>query len=126
MLDKPNIYDQHASAFRSVSAFVVLDDQGERVATVALKFPKKGEGRLCAFVHILGLQMIKGWASGYGYDKRSAAVENAVSRIKISVEGLDPALARNITAFRLAAAAMGSRDWVNTLEAQGFRVLQAV
>ena len=69
-----DIYDQHAKAFAAVQAFVILDTSGERVATVALKFPRDGAGRLYAYVHLIGVEMVRAHAGGYGYDKRSAAV----------------------------------------------------
>lgn len=72
-----NIYDQHNSAFRQVQAYVILKGS-ERVATIAFKFPHDGAGRLYAYVHWLGAPMVRGYANGYGYDKRSAAVESAV------------------------------------------------
>ena len=40
-----DIYEQHDKAFSRVSAFVILDSKGERVATVAIKFPADGAGR---------------------------------------------------------------------------------
>ena len=78
----PDIYDQHDAAFARVSAFVICRD-GERVATVALKFPADGAGRLHAYVHWLGLPMVRGFAGGYGYDKRSAAVIEATGKIPL-------------------------------------------
>lgn len=76
-----DIYAQHDSAFALVSAFVVVHN-GERVATIAFKFPKDGAGRLYAYVHWLGTQMVRGHANGYGYDKRSAACASAARKIR--------------------------------------------
>lgn len=126
-----DIYDQHKAAFANVSAFVVLDSRGERVATVALKFPRDGAGRLWAYVHLIGVSMVRGYASGYGYDKRSAAVSAAIP--KIAPYGKDygdsefsAKFEANRQAFRSAADDMGGREWTHALEARGFRVLQAV
>lgn len=44
------IYDQHRAAFSNVSAYVITLD-GEKVATIAIKFPRDGAGRLYAYVH---------------------------------------------------------------------------
>ena len=76
-----NIYDLHTKAFSHVSAYVILKD-GERVATIALKYPKDGAGRLYAYVHYIGLEMVRDYAGGYGYDKRSAAITRATAKIK--------------------------------------------
>ena len=132
----PDIYDQHAAAFTNVSAFVVMRD-GEKVATVAFKFPRDGAGRLYAYVHWLGLPMVRGFAGGYGYDKRSAAVITAARKLdcgaaeKIAAEN-------NITeadgrpwlngykAFLAACKLDAGYDWQRNLEKAGFTVWQAV
>lgn len=115
-----DIYDQHATAFRQVSAFVVVKD-GKRVATVAFKFPKDGASRLYAYVHWVGLQMVRGCAKGYGYDKRSAAVSDALCAI---VPKILPD--QTLSAFIGAALEMDSDDWARALEKAGFEVWQAV
>lgn len=74
-----SIYDQHRAAFANVSAFIVAQ-YGERVATVAFKYPKDGAGRLWCYLHIIGLPMVRGYANGYGYDKHRAAFDNALSK----------------------------------------------
>lgn len=112
----PDIYDLHDRAFRSVSAYVVLL-KGERVATVAFKHPRDGAGRLSAYVHWRGTPMVRGWAGGGGYDKRTAACVNAVRQIQP-----DPA----VGAFRAALQADTGPTWDDQLRRAGFTVLQAV
>ncbi len=119
-----SIYDQHDRAFAQVSAFVILKD-GERVATVALKFPRDGAGRLYAYVHWIGTEMVRAQAGGYGYDKRSAAVAGAARKaLKLYplTAGVDPSW----DAFWKAAAKDDGCDWPRQLERAGFTVLQAV
>jgi hypothetical protein len=110
----PDIYEQHAAAFANVSAYVIMRD-GSRVATIAFKFPRDGAGRLYAYVHWLGFPMVRGWAGGGGYDKRSAAVASAAKLIKAP----DPA-------FIAAIAKEDGMEWQNSLRSAGFDVLQAV
>lgn len=135
------IYEQHAAAFRHVSAYVVLKD-GERVATIAFKFPKDGAGRLYAYVHWIGVEMVRGHANGYGYDKRSAAVESAVARIDLTniekeARALfpDDDVKANMRAFACLAGPkalkdaltnIGGNNWDRALQDAGFTVLQAV
>lgn len=114
-----NIYDQHTAAFNRVSAYVVLRN-GERVATVAFKFPADGAGRLYAYVHWIGTEMTRGSASGYGYDKRSAACANAVSK-RVWAADDEPALW-----FARALATDGGSEWDRRLRDAGFVVLQAM
>ena len=117
------IYEQHEAAFSQVSAFVIMLN-GERVATVAFKFPRDGAGRLYAYVHLFGSPMVRGSAGGYGYDKKSAAVSSAVGGGKITVKtDTDTATVR---AFVRACAKDDGYSWQQNLEKAGFTVLQAV
>ena len=128
------IYAQIDAAFGRVSAAVVLDRSGDAVATVALKMPRQGEGRLYAYVHLIGVEPVRAFATGYGYDKRSAAVASAVAKIPTSDDKLSDGTAcphsdaLNATRAALIAAvpAMDSRNWGDALERAGFRVLVAV
>lgn len=113
-----DIYKQHDAAFNQVSAFVILQG-GERVATIAFKFPRDGAGRLYAYVHWIGVEMVRGHANGYGYDKKSAAVESAVAKL----------LERNeaqTMEFANAVKDCGGYNWDSALRKAGFTVLQAV
>lgn len=124
-----DIYELHDKAFARVSAFVILKD-GERVATVAFKFPADGAGRLYAYVHYLGIPMVRGFAGGYGYDKRSAAVANAVKRIVDPIDVVKRLVNEDWLAdyddFRAALAQDDGQYWGNRLTKAGFTVLQAV
>lgn len=124
----PSIYELHDKAFTRVSAFVIARN-GEKVATVALKFPADGAGRLYAYVHWLGLEMVRGHADGYGYDKRSAAVEVAMARIMAlpdyEAQVRETASKTYLSAFTGARKSMDSGDWTRALESAGFTVMQA-
>jgi len=120
------IYEQHDAAFANVSAYVILQS-GERVATVALKVG----AAVTAYVHMIGLPMVRGRACGGGYDSASAAVAEAIDRIPVpAVDDHDAARRQSLHALRimlrLAAAGMDAGQWVRELERQGFTVLQAV
>ena len=123
----PNIYELHDKAFARVSAFVISRN-GEKVATVAIKFPADGAGRLYAYVHWLGLEMVRGCAKGYGYDKRSAAVADALIGLG-KLDGYEAQTridaAKRLSTFKHAANNMDSGDWTRALEKAGFTVLQA-
>ena len=130
MTTASTIYDQHDKHFAHVSAYVIAKD-GERVATVALRYPKDGAGRLHAYVHWLGAPMSHGWAGGYGYDKGSAAVADAVRRLPAVCKGLDPDRTSALTddaakAFLAACAAGAGTYWYDALHHVGFTVWQAV
>lgn len=119
-----NIYDQHRAAFSNVSAYVVTDKLGNRVASIAFKYPRDGAGRLYAYLHVFGATMVRGYAGGGGYDKHSAAVLSACSKIKIADYGDFEQFRANAQAFKqLVDCGYG---WDRQLTDAGFTVLQAV
>jgi hypothetical protein len=135
------VYEQHDKAFQNVSAYVVLDKNGEHVASVKFKFPRDGAGRLYAYVHWMGTQMVRGSASGYGYDKRSAAVASAVPSIeKANGPEIVPNDHHDIIAERARVRKEqekrelfvrtlvkdGGEYWDTRLRNAGFTVIQAV
>lgn len=122
------IYKQHDSAFNRVSAYVIARN-GERVATIAFKYPADGAGRLYAYVHWLGLPMVRGFAGGYGYDKRSAACASAAKHIVAPDPQDRTTWERDKEAresFVAAIAKDGGQTWESCLRDAGFTVWQAV
>jgi hypothetical protein len=119
-----DIYEQHRAAFARVAAYVVLH-RGERVATVAFKYPADGAGRLYAYVHWFHTGMVRGSANGGGYDKASAAVSSAVEQLtgkKVDGELSNPLFLQ----FRETASIDDGAHWDDRLRSVGFQVLQAV
>ena len=122
-----NIYDQHRAAFNSVSAFVIMRGRNV-IGNIAFKFPRDGAGRLYAYVHFHGAPMVRGHAGGYGYGKRTAAVEDAFRKIDANVNEYASAATRRQCA-RFVKAISGARDgqdWNRSLEKAGYTVVQAV
>lgn len=131
-----DIYKQHESAFSNVSAYVITDKAGSRVATLAFKFPKDGAGRLYAYFHLLGHEMIRDYAGGYGYDKKSAAVNHAISKLEntyyISTQEHTYEIKKfnqeqkRIDELKAAFDKIGGKDWNDVFRDLGYNVLQAV
>jgi len=121
----PNVYDQHHAAFACVEAYVVLNSARERVATVAFKRPRDGAGRLYCYLHVLGTRMVRGFAAGGGYDKRSAAAQVASRRLEETGLADYPDTLATVKAFK-AALQDGPYGWQRELENAGFTVLRAV
>ena len=107
----PDICTQYEAAFRFVSAYVVLH-KGKKVATVAFKYPRNGTGRLYCYLHVLGVPMVSGRASGGGYDKKSAAFHSAAQQLNHARE--------------FATLPVASRRWHQELELIGYEVLSAL
>lgn len=121
-----DIYRQHEQAFSSVSAYVILAGDNERAATIAFKFPRDGAGRLYCYIHVFGTRMVRGFAAGGGYDKKTAAAAHAAE--KLTAEDLHhrPDDKTPLLAIKKALGIDGGRDWSCELETAGFKVLQAV
>jgi hypothetical protein len=123
------IYIQHEAAFSNVSAYVITDKAGERVATLAFKFPRDGAGRLWCYLHVLGLPMQRGSAGGYGYDKRSAASCEAARKIeKYSPEDCAKYKVDNKVRDAIVEALdhYGGETFDTRIRNAGFNILQAV
>ena len=120
-----DIYKLHEKAFARVSAYVVLDKSNQKVATVAFKFPADGAGRLYVYVHWIGTPMVRGFAGGYGYDKKSAAVARAVAQIPLNAK-TDDENRDDLSRFVAATEKDGGQYWDNRLFLAGFTVLQAI
>jgi len=128
-----SIYDLHRAAFSSVDASVVLRD-GQRVATIAHKYSRDGAGRLYAYVHWIGTPMVRGYAAGGGYDKRSASCAAAAARLpdldKDAYADGTPhhtdTERQAYNAFRAALRDDNGYDWQRRLEGAGFVVYAAI
>ena len=128
-----DIYNQHDTAFKYVSAYVILDNEtNERVATVAFKFPRDGASRLWCYVHVIGLQMVRGYAGGYGYDKKSSAFTDAlekqakVARDEHMTQARYDELITHATEMLSACNANSGADWQDAMRNAGYKVLSAV
>lgn len=131
-MSKPDIYSQHEAAFSSVSAFVILAMgvpgafENSRVATIAFKFPRDGAGRLYCYLHVMGVRMVRGFASGGGYDKKTAAAAHAAEKLSVADLHNYPETKAHVEAIRKALEKDSGYDWSRELESAGFTVLQAV
>ncbi|HEV2155427.1 hypothetical protein [Bradyrhizobium sp.] len=116
-----DIYDQHAKAFANVSAYVVAKD-GDIIARIAFKHSKSNL-RVTCYLHILGAQMVKAYATGGNYDRHTAAARSAIS--KVVAEDTDIRTVQRVGAFRDAVTDNGAH-WDQDLRRVGFDVWQAV
>ena len=123
-MSKAAIYDQHDQAFRTVQAYVVCIG-AERFATVAFKFGDSG--RVTCYLHVLGFPMVRAFAGGGGYDKKSAAMYAACKKV-VYQGGTTPEeqMRYDLTKLFLASVKDGGRCWDDDLRAATFHVWQAV
>ena len=113
-----SIYDKHSKAFANVSAFIIVKN-GERIGKVAFKHADS----VRCFLHIAGAPMSAGSAGGGGYDRATAAFQEAAARHSLDAW---PTHAEHIRAIKAAAAGSGGTSWESALRNAGFEVWQAV
>lgn len=94
---------------------------GLHAGRIVFRYPRDGAGRLYCYAQVWGAAMVRGWAGGYGYDKRSAAVESAVGRLDMEPD-TKPA-APHIKAWKAAMAGPGGERWSRRLEMAGYQVI---
>ena len=123
-----DIYDQYSAAFNSVEAYVICIG-GDRVAKIAFKHG----AAVTAYVHWIGLDMVKGRADGGGYDRRSGACNSAAHKLLDVFQGRQSVPDRvraidNGFEFFVKALIDGSSGvgWDRCLCDAGFQVFQAV
>ena len=121
------VYEAHSAAFARVSAAVITDRAGEMVAKIAFKYPRNGGGRVSCYLHVIGVPMVRGIATGFGYDKTSAAASRAASRLAIPADHPVTNEFREMVAdIRGALIPDEGSTWDRELREAGFNVLTAI
>ena len=124
------IYQQHDAAFNRVSAYAITKD-GRHIGNINLKYPQDGAGRVYAYIHCFGYEMQRDYASGYGYDKRDSAIKSAMRKVRAVIMAGEARNDNNENAFLFAfamnsAGSIGSGDWDQAFEKQGFQIWRAI
>ena len=91
------VYEKHDKHFAKVSAWVIINEQGEKTGAMSVKYPNDGMGKLYLYLHLYGLEMVQVSVSGCGFDKLSVAVQKAADTYvkqnlgndKLNVKDLD-------------------------------------
>lgn len=122
--------EQFEDHFRKVRASLVMYG-GKPVAKIIIKYPEDGAGRLYAYVHWFGVEMGRGWAGGFGYDKGTAACANATQALPAALSRdhhtggtpiHDKAEQAAYAVFREALSKDSVFDWDAALYKAGFEV----
>ncbi len=91
------VYNKFYKHFPQVSAWVIVNEQGEQVGKMVAKYPKEGMGKLYLYLHLHGSEMVQVSVSGGGFDKLSVAIQKVgdsyvkmnIGKDKLNVQGLD-------------------------------------
>lgn len=123
-----DIYERHQNAFRGIDAAVIVDKKThELVGRIAFKTARSGL-RVTCFLHVLGVPMVSAFATGGGYDRHSAAANQAAYRVKIDKDrGLsDPDTREHVTRIKDTLKHDGGRHWDQYLEDAGYTIHKAI
>lgn len=118
-------------AFSQVSSFVVLDNETKNViAKIALKYPKDSTSRLSCYMHIVGTEVQIGTATGFGLDKRTAAMVSAARSYMgtdIDLTALREKQPKAYMLLDLLQSDKAKGGWQEVInEKNGFLVIQAI
>jgi hypothetical protein len=73
-------YAAFEKATGHMTALAIVKD-GQAIGRIIIKPGRDGAARLTAYVQVWGAPMVAGYARGYGYDKRGAALSQAFQRL---------------------------------------------
>jgi hypothetical protein len=120
------LWEQYDSAFKQVTAHAVLHE-GQHVANIAIKFPRDGGGRVVAYVHWLGREVVRGSAGGGGYDKTSAAVHEAGRKLGTKPTDIESRPAALNAFVKALIGDDNGQDWTRSIrDADGFSLLNVI
>ena len=111
-----NKYEQRNKKFEQVEAWAITQ-LGIQVGVIQIKHPKDGVGRTHAYVHEFGYKMLHGYADGYGYDKRGAALAACFN---------DKDRDQKSTLYNALESVTYDGQWQEVIKAAGFELLKAV
>ena len=80
------VYGKFDKHFAQVSAWVIVNEQGEQVGKMSAKYPKDGMGKLYLYLHLYGSEMVQVNVSGCGFDKLSVAIQKAAEAYEYPTE----------------------------------------
>ena len=109
------IYDE---LFEKVNCnvWVVFDKHGVYTARIVTT-TSKSNATVFAFLHYFGITMVKGKASGGGYNRSAAAINDAAS--KINTKGQDETIVKFFDAMK-------SQNFQRELESLGYKLMAVI
>ena len=114
------IYDQRDRAMANISAFIVLDYKGNVKARIQIAH----RAAVTAWIAFDGAPLVKGRAAGGGYDRTTAAIENAMMNVRPNEYDTDGTV--KLIVDTMLDPANEGKHWDRRLRDIGFNVIQAV
>jgi hypothetical protein len=117
-----SIYTKFDRSFGNVTAQALLLD-GKPVGRIVIKYGNAAT----AYVQVWGASMATARATGYGYDKGSAAVMEAIRKLPDAPDPADTLASEAQWRLRLVADGWdGGTRYANVIEAAGFTICNVI
>lgn len=113
-----DVYEKFDAAFRGISAYAILRD-GKPVGRVAIKHG----GRCVVYLQAWGAPMVTASAGGGGYDRATAAMEKAATKLACDDDAAWPDVQAVKDAILSGAGGWG---WERRLEDAGFVIANVI
>lgn len=119
-------WDRHDSTFKAFGASLILTTgEDGKPAPIAKLMWKHGE-QVTLHLHVLSFPMVRAVSRGYGYDKKTALVEECVAEVRRAY--VKDAVAQCRPDFRTLFDAMTNKpdgqDWQRAWQDAGFTVVE--
>ena len=108
-----------------MTALAIVKD-GQAIGRIIIKPGRDGAARLTAYVQVWGAPMAKGYSNGYGYDKRGAALSQALRKLDGS-DALGLAAIGHVVDFRAIGQKHDQFDAIsNALSDAGYQLMRVL
>lgn len=121
-------YEAFDKATNYMTALAIVKD-GHSVGRIVIKPGRDGAARLTAYAQVWGRPMVKGHATGYGYDKRGAALSKALQALGSCTgeESRDPRMFNALATLRLIGHDHDQFDTITrAIEKAGYLLARAL
>jgi hypothetical protein len=122
-------YAAFEKATGHMTALAIVKD-GQAIGRIIIKPGRDGAARLTAYAQVWGAPMVAGYARGYGYDKRGAALSSALCKLDSCLtrsDALDLAAIGHIVDLRAIGQLHCQFDAIsNAISDAGYQLLRAL
>ena len=118
-------YAAFEKATGHMTALAIVKD-GQAIGRIIIKPGRDGAARLTAYAQVWGAPRVVGYARGYGYDKRGAALSSALCKLDGS-DALDLAAIGHIVDLRAIGQLHCQFDAIsNAISDAGYTLMRAL
>ena len=113
-LQRQCIVSSYIKDFKNVTAYAILNNEGVKVGSIALKYMPSGV--VHCYFHLLGEDMIFGKAGAFDYDRIGASIEDAYRGCNDELRGR----------YKALESVTNDGQWQEVLRAHGLKVILVI